>query len=143
MQFVILLKATADSEAENFRPEQFADMGAFNDQLAKAGVLLAAEGLQPSSKAVRLRFDEGRTTVTDGPFTETKELVSGFWIVQGTSRTEVVERFMHAPLDRGQELEIRQVYDLTDFADRVTPERREANERISLDDLARRQAEAT
>lgn len=71
MQFVVLVKATADGEAGVFRREQFIEMGAFNDQLAKDGVLLAAEGLQPSSKGVRLRFDEGRTTVTDGPFTET------------------------------------------------------------------------
>jgi hypothetical protein len=143
MQFVVLVKATADSEAEIFRPEQFAEMGAFNDRLGKDGVLLAAEGLQPSSKGVRLRFDEGRTTVTDGPFTETKELVSGFWIVQGNSKSEVVERFMHAPFDRGQEIEIRQVYQIEDFSpDMMTAERREANEEITLSDLARLQAEA-
>ena len=130
MQFVVLVKATADSEAEIYRPEQFADMGAFNDQLAKDGVMLAAEGLQPSSKGTRLRFDEGRTTVTDGPFTETKELVAGFWIVQGKSKSEVVERFMHAPFDGAQEIEIRQVYAARGFQSTISfpPERREANE---------------
>lgn len=144
MQFVVLVKATADSEAEIYRPEQFVAMGAFNDQLGKDGVLLAAEGLQPSSKGVRLRFDQGRTTVTDGPFTETKELVSGFWIVQGKSKSEVVERFMQAPFDRGQEIEIRQIMGPEDFAaDTITPERREANEQITLTDLARLRAEAT
>jgi hypothetical protein len=143
VQFVVLLKATADSEAGVFQPEQINEMGAFNDQLAKDGVLLAAEGIQPSSKGVRLRFDRGRTTVTDGPFTETKELIAGFWIVQGKSKSEVVERFRHAPFDRAQEIEIRQVYAAEDFTDDiVSPERREANNAITLDDLARLQAEA-
>ena len=143
MQFVVLVKATANSEAEIYRPEQFAAMGAFNDQLGKDGVLLAAEGLQPSSKGVRLRFDEGRTTVTDGPFTETKELVSGFWIVQGKSKSEVVERFMHAPFDGGQEIEIRQIMTLEDFSeDMMTPERIQANKAVTLDDFARLREEA-
>jgi hypothetical protein len=142
VQFVVFVKATADSEAEVFRPEQLTVMGAFNDQLGKDGVLLAAEGIQPSSKGVRLRFDEGRTTVIDGPFTETKELVAGFWIVQAKSKSEVVERFMHAPLYGGQEIEIRKIYEMEDFADLMTPERLEANERITLADLARLRAEA-
>ncbi|MGC8485981.1 MAG: YciI family protein, partial [Candidatus Baltobacteraceae bacterium] len=89
-----LLKATADSEAGRPpSPEHMEAMISFNEQLAKDGVLLAAEGLRASSKGTRLRFDGGRATVTDGPFAETKELVSGFWIVQGKSREEVVERF--------------------------------------------------
>jgi len=143
VQFVVLVKATTEGEAGVFRREQFIEMGAFNDQLAKDGVLLAAEGLQASSKGVRLRFDEGRTTVTDGPFTETKELVVGFWIVHGKSKSEVVERFMHAPFDGGQEIEIRQIFEPEDFADDIlTPERHEANKAVTLDDLARLRAEA-
>jgi len=140
VQFVVLVKATTDGEAGVFRREQFIEMGAFNDQLAKDGVLLAAEGLQPSSKGVRLRFDEGRTTVTDGPFTETKELVAGFWIVQGKSKDEVVERFTRAPFDGGQEIEIRQINEIEDLGDLATPERREAKAASQL--LARMRADA-
>ncbi|HEX3670066.1 MAG TPA: YciI family protein, partial [Candidatus Cybelea sp.] len=109
--------------------EMLTEMGKFNEQLAKDGVLLAGDGLQPTSKGARLRFDGGRTTVTDGPFTETKELVAGFWIVQGKSKEEVVERFMHAPFDGGQVIEIRPVYELEDFGENVTPEIRERAER--------------
>jgi len=140
VQFVVLVKATADGEAGVFRREQFIEMGAFNEQLAKDGVLLAAEGLQPSSKGVRLRFDEGRTTVTDGPFTETKELVAGFWIVQGKSKDEVVERFTRAPFDGGQEIEIRQINEIEDLGDLATPERREAKAASQF--LARMRADA-
>ena len=104
-------------------------MGTFNEGLAKDGVLLAAEGLRPSRKATRLRFDRGRTTVTDGPFAETKELVAGFWIVEGKSRQEVIERFTHAPLDRGQTIEIREFYELQDFAGLLTPEQIARNPR--------------
>ena len=118
MKFVVLVKANKDSEAGALpNREQFEEMGQFNEQLAADGVLLAAEGLRPSSKGTRLRFDGGRTTVIDGPFAETKELVAGFWIVQGKSHEEVVERFTHAPFDGGAVIEIREVHDAEDFAE--------------------------
>jgi hypothetical protein len=130
MRFAVLVKASKDSEAGNLpTSEQLAEMGKFNEQLAKDGVLLAGEGLQASSKGARLRFDGGRTTVTDGPFAETKELVAGFWIVQGKSKEEIVERFSHAPFDGGQVIEIRQIFEMEDFGDNATPEIRERAER--------------
>jgi hypothetical protein len=129
MRFAVLVKANNDSEAGVLpTSEQLAEMGTFNEQLAKDGVLLAGEGLQPTTKGARLRFDGGRTTVTDGPFTETKELVAGFWIVQGQSKEEIVERFMHAPFDGGQVIEIRQVFEMEDFGENATPEIRERAE---------------
>jgi hypothetical protein len=118
MKFIVLVKANNDSEAGALPTrEQLEAMGKFNAQLAKDGVLLAAEGLRPSSKGTRLRFDGGRTTVTDGPFAETKELVAGFWIVQGKSHQEVVERFTHAPFHHAATIEIRQVSEAEDFAE--------------------------
>ena len=130
MRFAVLVKASKDSEAGNLpTSEQLAEMGKFNEQLAKDGVLLAGEGLQASSKGARLRFDGGRMTVTDGPFAETKELVAGFWIVQGKSKEEIVERFSHAPFDGGQVIEIRQIFEMEDFGDNATPEIRERAER--------------
>jgi hypothetical protein len=130
MRFAVLVKANNDSEAGVLpTSEQLAEMGVFNEQLAKDGVLLAGEGLQPTSKGARLRFDGGRTTVTDGPFTETKELVAGFWIVAGKSKEEIVERFMHAPFGGGQVVEIRQIFEMEDFGENATPEIRERAER--------------
>ncbi|HLY01420.1 MAG TPA: YciI family protein [Candidatus Cybelea sp.] len=130
MRFAVLVKASKDSEAGVLpTTEQLDEMGRFNEQLAKDGVLLAGEGLQPTSKGARLRFDGGRTTVTDGPFTETKELVAGFWIVQGKSKEEIVERFMQAPFDGGHVIEIRQIFEVEDFGDNATPEIRERAER--------------
>ena len=131
MRFVVLVKANKDSEAGVLpTSEQFAEMGKFNEQLVKDGVMLAGDGLQPSSKGARLRFDGGRVTVTDGPFAETKELVAGFWIVQGKSKEEVVERFTHAPFDGGAEIEVRPLYELEDFGENVTPEVKERNDRV-------------
>ncbi len=133
MKFMILVKANADSEAGRMpKREQFESMIAFNEQLARDGILLAAEGLRASSKGTRLRFDGGRTTVIDGPFAETKELIAGFWIVQGKSHEEVVERFTHVPFERGEVIEIRQVHEPEDFGDAFTPELRERAERITL-----------
>jgi hypothetical protein len=130
MRFAVLVKASNESEAGVLpSSEMLTEMGKFNEQLAKDGVLLAGDGLHPSSKGTRLRFDGGRTTVIDGPFTETKELVAGFWIVQGKSKEEIVERFMHAPFDGGQVIEIRPVYELEDFGENLTPEIRERAER--------------
>ncbi len=131
MKFVVLVKASKETEAGAMPTrEQLESMGRFNQQLAKDGVLLAAEGLRPSSKGTRLRFDGGRTTVTDGPFAETKELVAGFWIVQGKSHAEVVERFTHAPFDHAAVIEIRQVHEPEDFGESLTPEERECQERL-------------
>jgi hypothetical protein len=130
MRFAILVKASKESEAGVIpSSELLSEMGKFNEQLAKDGVLLAGEGLHASSKGARLRFDGGRTTVTDGPFAETKELVAGFWIVQGKSKEEVVERFTHAPFDGGQVIEIRQIFEAEDFGENLTPEIRERSER--------------
>jgi hypothetical protein len=132
MRFMVIVKANKDSEAGVLPdPEALAEMGRFNEQLVKDGVmLLAADGLQPSSKGARLRFDSGRVTVTDGPFAETKELVAGFWIVQGKSKQEIIERFSHAPFGGGAEIEVRPIYDLEDFGERLTPELKEQNDRL-------------
>lgn len=130
MRFAVLVKASKESEAGVLpSSELLEEMGKFNERLAKDGVLLAGDGLHPTSKGTRLRFDGGRTTVTDGPFAETKELVAGFWIVQGKSKQEIVERFMHAPFDGGQVIEIRQIFEVEDFGDNMTPEIRERAER--------------
>jgi hypothetical protein len=130
MRFAVLVKASKESEAGVLpSSELLEEMGKFNESLAKDGVMLAGEGLQPTSKGTRLRFDGGRTTVTDGPFAETKELVAGFWIVQGKSKQEIVERFMHAPFNGGQVIEIRQIFEVEDFGENMTPEIRERAER--------------
>lgn len=130
MRFVVLVKANKDSETGALPSREMLDeMGKFNERLAKDGVMLAGEGLKPTSEGTRLRFDGGRTTVTDGPFTETKELVAGFWIVQGKSKEEIVERFTHAPFDGGAVLEIRPIYEVEDFGANATPEIRERAER--------------
>jgi hypothetical protein len=130
MRFMVLVKATKDSEAGILPTrEQFAEMGKFNEQLVKDGVMLAGDGLQASSKGARMRFDGGRATVTDGPFAETKELLAGFWIVQGKSREEIISRFMSAPFDRGEEIEIRQIFEVEDFGDNLSDEVREQEER--------------
>jgi hypothetical protein len=107
------------------------EMGKFNEQLAKDGVFLAGDGLKPTAEGVRLRFDDGRTTVIDGPFAETKELVAGFWIVQGKSKEEIVERFTHAPFDGGAVIEIRPMYELEDFGELATAEIRQRQEHIA------------
>ncbi len=131
MRFAVLVKANKESEAGGLpSSEMLQKMGKFNEGLAKDGVMLAGEGLQASSKGVRLRFDGGRTTVIDGPFTETKELVAGFWIVQGKSKEEIVERFTHAPFDGGAVIEIRQIFEAEDFGENFTPEARASESRV-------------
>ena len=123
MRVMVIVKATPESEAESMTTEQmtkmFAEMGAYNEELVKAGVLLAAEGLQPSSKGARARFAGGKVTVTDGPFAEAKELIAGFWLIQVRSKEEAVEWVKRCPnpMDSGEgEIEIRQVFELEDFA---------------------------
>ena len=116
MRFMVLVKANKDSEAGVLPSEQeLVEMGKFNEELIKSGVMLAGEGLHASSKGARLRFGaDGKTTVIDGPFTETKELLAGFWMVQAKSKEEVIELFKRCPPGVG-ELEIRQVFDAADF----------------------------
>jgi hypothetical protein len=131
MRFAVLVKANKESEAGELPSRDMLEqMGKFNEQLIKDGVMLAGEGLQASSKGARLRFDGGRTTVTDGPFAETKELVAGFWIVQGKSKEEIIERFMHAPFDGGQVIEIRQIFEAEDFGENLPPEIRDQEQRL-------------
>jgi hypothetical protein len=131
MRFMVIVKANEDSENGVMPTEQeLAEMGAFNEELVKAGVMLAGEGLHPSSKGARVRFDtDGNSTVVDGPFAETKELVAGFWILEVSSREEVVEWVRKAPF-RGEELEIRQVFSADDFGAAFTPELREQEDRL-------------
>lgn len=130
MRFMVLVKANKDSEAGILpTPEQFSEMGRFNEELAKDGVMLAGEGLQASSKGARITFSGGKPSVTDGPFAETKELVAGFWIVQAKSKEEVVERMSRAPFEDG-ELEIRQIFEAEDFGENLPPEVREQEERM-------------
>jgi hypothetical protein len=117
MRFIVMVKATEESEAGVLpTAEMLAKMGAFNQELVKAGVMLAAEGLQPSSKGARIRFAGGRATASDGPFAETKELIAGFWLLQMKSREEAIEWLSRCPFEKGEEIEIRQVYEPEDFA---------------------------
>ena len=126
MRFMVIVKANEDTENGVMPTEQeLTEMGAYNEQLVKAGIMLAGEGLHPSSKGARVRFDkDGNTTVVDGPFAETKELVAGFWILEVSSREEVLEWIKKAPF-RDSEVEVRQVFADDDFGDAMTPELRE------------------
>ncbi|MGH3793822.1 MAG: YciI family protein [Pseudonocardiaceae bacterium] len=133
MRFMIMVKANQDSEAGVLPSEELlTEMGKYNEELVKAGVLLAAEGLQPSSKGARVRFSGAKRTVVDGPFTETKELIAGFWLIQVKSRDEAIEwvRRCPNPLDGESEIEIRQVFEAEDFGAEFTPELREQEERL-------------
>ncbi len=133
MRFMVIVKANKDSEAGVLPSQELlTEMGKFNQELAKAGVLLAAEGLHASSKGVRVRFSEGRTTVIDGPFTETKELIAGFWLWKVKSIDEAIEWLKRAPFDGGTEVEIRQVFEPEDVGCRATPELLEQEERLLL-----------
>jgi hypothetical protein len=131
MRVMVIVKANKDSEAGGL-PDQkiLTEMGKFNEELSKAGVMLAGEGLQPSSKGVRVRFDGAKRTVIDGPFAETKELVAGFWLWQVKSKEEAIEWLKRAPFGGGTEIEIRQVFEADDFGEAFTPELREQEERI-------------
>ncbi len=116
MRFMIIVKADKNSEA-GVLPDQkiLSEMGKFNEQLVKAGVMLAGEGLHPSSKGARMRFSGTKRTVIDGPFTESKELIAGFWLWQVKSKDEAIEWLKRAPFDGGTEVEIRQVFEAEDF----------------------------
>jgi hypothetical protein len=131
MRFMVMVKATEDSEAGLMPTEQdFAAMGAYNEELVKAGVMLAGEGLHPSSKGARVLFSGDKRTVTDGPFAETKELVAGFWLWQVKSKEEAIEWLKRAPFDGGTEIELRQIFETEDFGAEMTPELRQQEDRL-------------
>jgi len=130
---MVIVKATAQSEAGELpSTERLAAMGAFNEELAKAGIMLAGEGLQPSSKGARVRFEGSGRSVVDGPFTETKELIAGFWLWEVRSMDEAIEWVKRCPnpMEGDSEIEIRQVFEADDFGESLTPELREAEDRL-------------
>ncbi len=130
MRFMIIVKANADSEAGRLPSAQdLTDMMKFNEELAKAGIMLAGEGLQASSKGARIRFGQGKPKVLDGPFAETKELIAGFWIWNVKSKEEAIEWLKRAPFKEG-EVEIRQVFQNEDFGSNLTPETKAREERV-------------
>lgn len=130
MRFMVMVKADKNSEA-GILPDKkmLTEMGNFNEELVKAGIMLAGEGLQASSKGARVRFSSGKRTVIDGPFAETKELVAGFWLWQVKSKEEAIEWLKRAPFE-DTEVEIRQVFEADDFGAEFTPELREQEERL-------------
>jgi len=133
MRFMIIVKATKDSEAGVMPSEQLlTEMGKFNEELVNAGVMLAGEGLQPSSKGARVRFSGSRRTVIDGPFAETKELIAGYWLWQVKSKEEAIEWVKRCPnpMPGESEIEIRQVFEAEDFGAEFTPELRAQEERL-------------
>jgi hypothetical protein len=133
MKFMVIVKATADSEAGVMPTrQQLAEMGQFNEELVKAGVLLAGEGLHPTSRGARIVFDGDSRSVVDGPFTESKELIAGFWIMQTASLQECIDWVKRSPnpFDGESEIEIRQIFEAEDFGAEFTPELREQEERL-------------
>ena len=131
MRVMILIKATKDSEAGVFPSEQvLTQMGNFNEELVKAGIMQAGEGLHPSSKGARVRFSGDKQTVIDGPFAETKELIAGYWLWKVKSMDEAVSWLKKAPFDGGTEIEIRQIFEAEDFGAEFTPELRAREEAL-------------
>ena len=130
MRFMVIVKSNRDSEAGVLPSKEIlTEMGKFNEELVKAGVMLAGEGLQASSKGARVKFSDGKQTVIDGPFAETKELVAGYWMWQCKSLDEAIDWLKRAPF-QDTEVEIRQVFEAEDFGDNLTPEVREQEERL-------------
>src|SRR5262245_29334443 len=131
MRFMVIVKANKESEA-GVMPDQkiLTEMGKYNEELVKNGVMLAGEGLHPSSKGKRVRFSGSQRTVTDGPFAETKELIAGFWLLKAKSMDEVLEWVKRAPFDGGTEIEVRQVFETEDFGAELTPELRQQEDRL-------------
>ena len=130
MRFMVIVKADKNSEAGVMPShELLAAMGKYNEELVKAGVMLAGDGLAPSSKGARIKFEGKKRTVTDGPFAETKELVAGFWIWRVASKQEAVDWLKRAPFDGGTEIELRQIFEMEDFGKEMTPELREQEKR--------------
>jgi hypothetical protein len=141
MRFMVIVKATKDSEAGALPSvELLTAMGKYNEELAKAGILLAGEGLQPSSKGARVRFSGAKRTVIDGPFAETKELVAGFWLWKVKSKDEAIEWVKRCPnpMPGDSEIEIRQVFEAEDFGEQFTPELKEQAERVYTQVSARK-----
>ncbi len=135
MRFMVIVKANKDTEAGALPSQELLEaMGKFNEEMVKAGVMLAGEGLQPSSKGARIRWSGGKRTVIDGPFTETKELIAGFWLIQVKSKEEAIEWMKRCPAPMGPgkdaELEIRQVFEASDFGEEFTPELRKQEEQM-------------
>ena len=131
MRFMVLVKADKQSEAGVLPDKKILGaMGKYNEELVKAGVMLAGEGLHASSKGARVRFQDGKTTVIDGPFAETKELVAGFWIWQVKSKQEAIDWLKRAPFGGGIDIELRQVFEAEDFGAEFTPELREQEDRL-------------
>ena len=131
MRFMVIVKANKDSEAGVLPSEKMlTEMGRYNEELVKAGVMLAGEGLQASAKGARIRFSGNTRSVTGGPFSETKELIAGFWLWQVRSKAEAIEWLKRAPFDGGEEVELRQVFEAEDFGAEFTPELREQEERL-------------
>jgi hypothetical protein len=127
---MVMVPANKDSEAGVLPDEKIlTEMGKFNEEMVKAGVMLAGEGLHPTSKGARIKFSGGKTTVTDGPFTESKELIAGFWLIQVKSKEEAIAWMKRAPFGGGTEIEIRQVFEAEDFGANLTPELRKQEER--------------
>jgi hypothetical protein len=138
MRFMVIVKANKDSEAGVLPSKEIlTEMGKFNQELMKAGVMLAGEGLQASSKGARVKFSGKNRTVIDGPFAETKELIAGFWLWKVKSKEEAIEWLKRAPFDGGTEIEIRQVFEAEDFGPAATPELRKQEERLRAE-MARR-----
>jgi hypothetical protein len=131
MRFMVIVKASADSEA-GVMPgtELLTAMGKFNEEMVKAGVMLAGEGLHPTSKGARIKYSGKQPRVSHGPFTVTPDLVAGFWLIQVKSREEAIQWMKRAPFDGGAEIEIRQVFDTEDFGEALTPELREQEARL-------------
>ena len=131
MRCLVIVKANSESEA-GIMPstELLTAMGKYNEELVKAGIMLAGEGLHPSSKGKRVKFNGGKSVVTDGPFAETKELVAGFWLWQVRSMDEAIEWLKRSPFDGGAEIEVRPIFDPEDFGANLTPELREQEERL-------------
>lgn len=130
MRFMMLVKASEESEAGVMPSErELAEMGEYNEELVNAGILLAGDGLHPSSNGARVDFSDGMPNVTDGPFTEARELIAGFWIIQVKSREEAIEWARRVPFREGQ-VEVRQIFEAEDFGDELTPELKEKEENL-------------
>jgi len=149
MRFMLMVRATKDTEAGVFpegSEELFAAMGRYNEEMVKAGVMLAGEGLQPSSKGARVTFSGGKRTVTDGPFAEAKELIAGFWLIQVKSREEAIEWVKRCPAPMGEDvegvIEIRQGYEASDFPPEICPAEEAAREQELREQLQARAAQA-
>jgi hypothetical protein len=139
MRVMVIVKANKDSEAGMMPSREILTaMGKFNEELVKAGVMLAGEGLHPTSKGKRVRFSGGKHTIIDGPFAESKELIAGFWLWQVRSMDEAIEWLKRSPFDGGTEIEVRQVFETDDFGAEMTPELREQEERLRKQTAARK-----